>query len=147
VDFFVSRLATMASTLRVGRAFKGMRDNYVVVKQVHSHVWTARSLHASLITGRVVLRPMQELVAFKGRASNPPKPGESHSEAVLALPAHTTNARPRRGPTISGSGTPGHRCTSPVRRWKTLEIRYQIDRSWHPAGFELPPRKGNSSYR
>ena len=42
---FVPGLATMASTLRVGQAFKGMRDTYVVAKQLHSHVWTARSVH------------------------------------------------------------------------------------------------------
>jgi hypothetical protein len=41
-------LTTMASTLRVGQALKGMRNTYVVVKQLHSHVWTGGSVHASL---------------------------------------------------------------------------------------------------
>jgi hypothetical protein len=45
---FVPGLATMASTIRVGQALKGMRDTYVVAKQLHSHVWTARSVHVFL---------------------------------------------------------------------------------------------------
>jgi hypothetical protein len=111
-------LAKMASALRVGQAFKGMKDTYVGVKQLHSHVWTARSVHTSLpfhhfpLTSRpAVLRTTQELVPspsrIEDRASKPRKPGERHSTTIHGLPANKTDARPWIGSAVSGPGTPG----------------------------------------